>query len=46
MKSFFIVYCGAKIDIGTNMSIPMEMIGIAAKSGTIPKDLGKRLIQS
>ena len=34
------------IDIGTDISVPMEMIGIVAKIGTISKGLDKPPIQS
>ena len=46
MIDLFFVYCGAMIDIGTNISVPMEMIGIVAKIGTISKGLDKLVIQS
>lgn len=46
MIDLFFVYCGAIIDIGTDLSAHMEMIGIAAKIGTIQKGLDKPLIQS
>jgi hypothetical protein len=28
MIDLFFVYCGAMIDIGTDISVPMEMIGL------------------
>ena len=46
MIDLFFVYCGAMIDIGTDISVPMEMIGIVAKNGTIRKGLDKPPIQS
>ena len=46
MIDLFFVYCGAIIDIGTDLSAHMEMIGIVAKIGTISKGLDKFLIQS
>ena len=46
MIDLFFVYCGAMIDIGTDISVPMEMIGFVAKIGTISKALDKLLIQS
>ena len=46
MIDLFFVYCGAMIDIGTDISVPMEMMGIVAKIGTIPKALDKPPIQS
>ena len=39
MIDLFFVYCGAIIDIGTDISVPMEMMGVVAKSGTISKGL-------
>ena len=46
MIDLFFVYCGAIIDIGTDISVSMEMIGIVAKIGTITKGLDKLSIQS
>ena len=42
----FFVYCGAMVDIGTDLSAHMEMIGFVAKIGTIQKGLDKPPIQS
>lgn len=39
MIDLFFVYCGAIIDIGTDISAHMEMIGNVAKIGTISKGL-------
>jgi len=46
MIDLFFVYCGAIIDIGTGISVPMEMVGIVAKIVTIRKGLDKVPIQS
>ena len=46
MIDLFFVYCVAIIDIGTDISVPMEMIGIVAKIGTISKGLDKLPFQS
>jgi hypothetical protein len=46
MIDLFFVYCGAIIDIGTDISVHMKMIGIVAKIGTISKGLDKFPIQS
>ena len=46
MTDLFFVYCGAIIDIVTDISAHMDMIGNVAKSGTIHKGLDKSPIQS
>ena len=46
MIDLFFVYCSAIIDIGTDISVPMEMMGIVAKIVTIQKGLDKPPIQS
>ena len=46
MIDLFFVYCGAIIDIGTDISAHMEMIGIVAKIETIRKGIDKLSIQS
>ena len=46
MIDLFFVYCGAIIDIGTDISVPMEIIGFVSKNGTILKGLDKLPIQS
>jgi hypothetical protein len=46
MIDLFFVYCGAIIDIGTDISVHMKMIGIVARIGTIQKGLDNPPIQS